>query len=66
MNDTDFREEAERLAALPREDQEEILALHRELAANPKVPQADRQAAQERADALERHLRRLRRKRKKE
>jgi hypothetical protein len=56
-----FLEEAERLAQLPIEDQEQILAMHREIAGNPKVPKRERQAGLERVKALERHLQRLRR-----
>jgi hypothetical protein len=57
----EHREEAERLALLPVDDQKRILAMHRADAANPKVPKRDREFARERADALEKHLRRLRR-----
>jgi hypothetical protein len=60
----EHRDEAERLAALPPEEQMRIIAMHRADAANPKVPKRDRAFAAERADALERHLRRLRKKRK--
>jgi hypothetical protein len=52
----EYREEAERLARLPREDQREIIALHRSVADNPKVPKAEREAGKQRADALERLL----------
>ena len=62
MNPEEHRAEAERLALLPVEDQQEILALHRSVADNPKVPKKDRQAARERAAALTRELARLRRK----
>jgi hypothetical protein len=55
----EYRAEAERLALLPPADRREVIALHRSVAANPKLPKADRQAAADRADALERHLRRL-------
>jgi hypothetical protein len=61
----EYREEAERLALLPGADQREVIALHRSIADNPKAAKADRQAARERADALERHLRRLDRRKKK-
>jgi hypothetical protein len=61
----EYREEAERLARLPREDQREVIALHRSVADNPNVPKEDRRAARERAEALERHLRRLNRAKKK-
>ena len=57
----EYHAEAERLAQLPKADQREIIALHRSVAGNPKVPKQDRQLARERADALERHLRRLNR-----
>jgi hypothetical protein len=59
--DREHREEAERLAELPAADQREIIALHRSVASNRKAPKADRRQARERADALERHLRRLNR-----
>jgi hypothetical protein len=59
-----YGEEAERLARLPREDQGEILALHRSTAENPKAPRKERERARERLAALERHLRRLNRQRK--
>lgn len=52
----EYRAEAERLALLPVEDQREIVALHRSVASNPKVPKREREAGQERADALERLL----------
>jgi hypothetical protein len=54
--DKEWREEAERLALLPKADQREIIALHRSVADNPKVRKADREAAAQRADALEKHL----------
>ena len=52
----EYREEAERLAQLPVEDQREIIALHRSVAGNPKVPKREREAGKARADALERLL----------
>jgi hypothetical protein len=52
----EYREEAERLALLPVEDQREIIALHRSVVSNPKVPKREREAGKERADALERLL----------
>jgi hypothetical protein len=58
----EYREEAERLATLPRDDQRQLIAQHRAIAADKSVPKADRKEAKERADALERHLRRLARK----
>lgn len=55
----EYREEAERLAALPSDDQRELIAQHRAIAADKGVPKLDRKEAKERADALEKHLRRL-------
>jgi hypothetical protein len=52
----EYREEAKRLAQLPEAEQRAALAWHREIAADPKVKQADRKAAEDRAEALERHL----------
>jgi len=52
----EYRAEAERLALLPKADQREIIALHRSVAANPKVRKADREAARQRAAALEKYL----------
>jgi hypothetical protein len=57
--------EAERLALLPRAEQRKALALIRAPADDAKVPTADREAARLRADTLERHLRRLNRRRRK-
>jgi len=57
------REEAERLAQLPRDEQRAIIALHRSVADDAKVSKANRQEARERADALERLLRLQSRKR---
>jgi hypothetical protein len=57
----EYREEAERLALLPVEDQREIIALHRSTASNPRAPKREREIAQQRADALERHLLQLNR-----
>jgi hypothetical protein len=60
----EYADEAERLAQLPRADQTEIIALHRAVANNPKVPKRERIEARDRAGALERHLRRLNRRKK--
>ena len=60
-----YRTEAERLAALPRDDQRQLIAQHRAIAADKSVPKSDRKEARERADALERHLRRVARKKRK-
>jgi len=56
-NEQEHRDEAERLAKLPRELQREIVAMHWTDARNPKVPKRDRQFARQRAMALERLLR---------
>jgi hypothetical protein len=61
----EYREEAERLAVLPRDVQRQAIALIRAPADNPKVKKRDREEARRRADALERHLRRLNRRKKK-
>jgi hypothetical protein len=60
----EYRAEAERLALLPQEEQAAVIAWHRDIAGNPKVPKRDREAARERAEALDRLLKRARRKRK--
>jgi hypothetical protein len=60
-----YREEAQRLALLPKEDQRQIIALHRSVADNPKVPKREREAGRQRADALERLLKLGKKKRKK-
>lgn len=52
----EYREEAERLKALDRETQRQVIELHRRTAADPKATRADRRVARERADALERFL----------
>ena len=57
--------EAERLAELPRDVQRKALALIRAPADDPKVSKRDRQEARDRAEALERHLKRLNRSKKK-
>jgi hypothetical protein len=61
--DQEYREEAERLAELPRDIQRKLITQHRAIAADKAVPKSDRKEAKERADALEKHLRRLARKR---
>jgi hypothetical protein len=60
----EYRAEAGRLALLPAEDRRAIVALHRSVADDPKVPKRDRDAARERSEALARHLRRLNRRKK--
>jgi hypothetical protein len=64
--DQETREEAARLAELPVADQKQIIEMHRGIADDAKVPKRDRDLARERADSLERHLRRLNRARKRE
>jgi hypothetical protein len=64
-DDADHRAEAERLATLPREVQAKALALIRAPADDPNVSKRDRDAARQRADALNRQLGRLNRRRKK-
>lgn len=54
----DCRAEAGRLAALPVDVQRAFVAMLRTDAANRKVPKRDRDEARERADALERFLKR--------
>jgi hypothetical protein len=53
----EFREEASRLKLTDRATQRLIVAIHREIARNPKVPKADRDHARRKARALERLLR---------
>jgi hypothetical protein len=48
----EFREEAERLRTLPPQIQRQLIAEHQAIAANPKVPKADRELARQRARAL--------------
>jgi hypothetical protein len=60
------REEAARLAQLPRDVQRKLIAQHRAIAADRKVPKRDREEARERADALEKNLLRLHRRKKEE
>jgi hypothetical protein len=64
--EAEYREEAERLARLPVADQREIIALHRSVADNPRVPKRERQAGLERAAALERLLGLAKKKRRRE
>jgi hypothetical protein len=60
----EYREEAARLAQLPAEVQRQAVAIIRAPADNPRVGKRDREEARRRADALERHLRRLNRRKK--
>jgi hypothetical protein len=52
----EYRQEAERLKALDRDTQRQVVELHRRTAADPRATRADRRIAAERADALERFL----------
>jgi hypothetical protein len=61
----EYREEAARLAQLPKAEQRAIIAWHRDIAANPKVKKADRQLAADKAEALERFLEKKKRKQQK-
>ena len=54
--ENEFRAEAERLSALPVEDQRAFVAMLRTDAENRKVPKRDRNYARERAAALARIL----------
>ena len=53
----EYREEAARLAQLPKADQREIIALHRSVAIDRGVSPANRQEARARVKALEKYLR---------
>lgn len=53
----EHRDEARRLAQLPRAEQRAIIAMHQADADNPKVPKRDRDFARDRAKALTRLLR---------
>lgn len=64
-NEQEHREEAERLAVLPCDVQRQAVAIIRAPADDPNAGKSDRKEARERADALERHLRRLNRRKKK-
>jgi hypothetical protein len=65
QTEQEYRAEAERLAQLPVEVQRQAVAVIRAPAGDPKVHKRDRDAARLRADALERHLRRLNRRKRK-
>jgi hypothetical protein len=54
----EYREEAERLAQLPRAEQAAIIAWHWDIASDPRLAKRDRQEARTRAEVLERILRR--------
>lgn len=53
--------QAERLAMLPREDQQAVIAMYRALAKNPLATPACRASAKSHAAAVHRHLTRLNR-----
>jgi hypothetical protein len=55
-SEKEYREEAARLGQAPKPEQEALIAWLRDIAADPKVKEADRTAAQERAHALARLL----------
>jgi hypothetical protein len=60
-DDDEHRSEAERLAQLSRTEQQKVLAMYQTDAGNPRVQKQDRECARRRVEALERHLRRLNR-----
>ena len=64
QREQEHREEADGWPSSPRDQQKAIIAMHRDIARNPKVPEAEREAGRERADALEKHLKRLARRKK--
>ena len=64
VQEQEFREEAERLAAIPIEDQKAVLDIYRSCARNPRLPRREREWNRARVEALERHLKRLKRKNK--
>jgi hypothetical protein len=57
----EYREEAERLALIPPDDQQAVIAMYRQLADNPLATKACRQEAKAHAAALAKHLRRINR-----
>ena len=52
----EYREEAERLKLIPRDEQRQILAFYRDVANGKGVPARERKAGLERVAALERLL----------
>jgi len=52
----EYREEAERLKALTRAEQRQVIAMHRAIAGNPSAGKAARRISRRWADALERLL----------
>lgn len=63
-SDDPYGEEAERLATLPICDQKAVLDIYRGCAENPKLSPRQRQWNRLRVAALERHLRRLNKRKK--
>jgi hypothetical protein len=55
----EYRDEAARLALIPPEDQQAVVAMYRQLADNPLATKACRVEAKAHAAALGRHLRRI-------
>jgi hypothetical protein len=55
----ELRNEAERLALLPKALQARVIVLHRKVASNPALPERERKAGMAHAEALERYLREL-------
>lgn len=64
QHEQEFREEAERLATIPVVDQRAVLAIYRECAENKKLTREDRTWNKARVEAVERHLKRLNRRKK--
>lgn len=62
--DDAFRDEAERLAELPADDQRAAIHLQRAIANEARIAKEYRKAARERADGLVRHLRRINKRKK--
>jgi hypothetical protein len=58
----EYREEAERLAGLPADEQEVYLAWQEDIAGDGKLRKADREAATARIKALRREIRRKKKK----
>ena len=58
----EYRQEAARMAQLPKVEQAAYLAWQRDIAGNPRLKKADRDAARERANVLNRLLRKQKRK----
>lgn len=63
-NDKEYREEAERLAALPQDQRREILRIIAEPANNAQLDETIRNEALARVEAIKKHLKRLSRKKK--